>query len=301
MTMDSGGLSGIVAERQYLHARYIPNKLVSLLIFGAVLTAIYCGFVSHQLPDWSAYTTVLLFLISFLISIIVTPKEFSVGFLTSLLPFVIAWRIGAMTNVAPVMVAGTIGCIGFVAQYFDCMQNDVSHYKTDGWFGDLQWQMTLVRIYFGFNEVGHCTEKLFAGDAWFHRLVEVFARYGLTDGTSGFVIFAGLCELALAIGIGCGLLTRLAGLGGVLYILGANQYGGHFFNGYTWNARASGGLGNGGWEYILLLVVFFGSFVVSGGGKFSLDHWLISRGLMPKFLLPFCLTKAGRGKYSPAA
>jgi hypothetical protein len=62
---------------------------------------------------------------------------------------------------------------------------------------------------------------------------------------------------------------------GVIYILSANQYGGHFFNGYTWNARASGGLGNGGWEYILLLIIFFGSFSISGAGKFSIGApWL---------------------------
>ncbi|MGA2961998.1 MAG: serine/threonine-protein kinase [Candidatus Korobacteraceae bacterium] len=130
------------------------------------------------------------FCLSLVISVLVTPKNFAVGFVTSLLPFVIAWRVGAMTNVPPGMFVGSGGMVGFAAQIFDCMRNDQINYKADGWLGDMQWQMTLVRIYFGFNEVGHCTEKLFTGDAWFHRLVEVFARYGLTHSTSSFVIFA---------------------------------------------------------------------------------------------------------------
>lgn len=297
MSSNIVGSKRLIDEQIYMKPKYVPNALVSALVFIALFVSMYCAFISKELPDFAAYTTVLLFLLSFIISVAVTPRNFAVGFLTSLLPFVIAWRIGAMTGVLPVMIAGTAGIFGFIAQFLDCVRNDQIHDRADGWFGDLQWQMTLVRIYFGFNEVGHCTEKLFAGNSWFNRLVEVFAHYGVTSYTGGYVVFAGLCELSLAIGIGCGFMTRLAGIGGVIYILNANQYGGHFFNGYTWNARASGGLGNGGWEYIMLLVVFFGSFAISGGGKFSVDRWLIRRNLLPRFLLPLCISKAGREQY----
>ena len=283
-----------INELTYLKPRYVPDKLISAIVFIALLIAIYCGFISHQLPDFSAYTTTLLLLISLVICPTVMPRNFSVGFLTSLLPFAIAWRVGAMNDVKPIMVICSIGMFFFAIQFFDCMRNDQNHYKKDGWLGDMQWQMTFVRIYFAYNEVGHCTEKLFAGNDSFQHLEQVFYRYGLHTNTGSYVIFAGLCELALAIGLGFGFLTRLAGLGWFLYILSGNQYGGHFFNGYTWNIRASGGLSNGGWEYILLLLVFFGSFVISGAGKFSVDRWLIDRHLMPSFLIPCCLSKAGR-------
>ncbi|WP_281397319.1 hypothetical protein [Brenneria izadpanahii] len=38
----------------------------------------------------------------------------------------------------------------------------------------------------------------------------------------------------------------------------------------------------------------FGSAMLSEAGKFSVDGWLISRGKMPKALLPLCVTKACR-------
>ena len=284
----------VIEELEYVKPRFVPNTLISGLVLLALLVAIYCGFISKQLPDFSAYSTVILLFISFIICVTVTPKNYAVGFLTSLLPFVIAWRVGAMNNVTPVMAISSVGMFFFAIQFFDCMRNDQKNYKKDGGLGDIQWQMTVVRIYFAFNEVGHCTEKLFAGMGSFQNLEQAFIRYGLHSNTAGYVIFAGLCELALAIGLGFGFLTRLAGLGGFLYILSVNQFGGHFFNGYTWNIRASGGLSNGGWEYILLLLVFFGSFILSGGGKFSLDYWLIRRNLMPSFLTPLCLSKAAR-------
>lgn len=276
-------------ERLYLKPTHVPNSLVSVLIALTLLTALYCGFYTKQLPDYSAYTTVILLLISLVISLWVTPKNFTVGFLTSLLPYMIGWRIGAMNNIAIMMTVAPFALAAFVGQFIDCVHNDWVHYKGDGWFGNMQWQMTLVRIYFGFNWTGHFTEKLFAGSGSFHHLTDVFYHYGLTNHTALFVIIGGLVEFAVGLGVGMGLFTRLAGFGGLAYVLVANFFGGHFFNGYTWNSKP-----NGGWEYILLLVVFFGSFMMSGGGKFSLDGWLISRGLLPKFLLPLCVTKAGR-------
>ncbi|XBS71720.1 DoxX family protein [Acerihabitans sp. KWT182] len=276
-------------DRFYSKPTRVPNSLVSVLIALTLLTALYCGFFTKQLPDFSAYTATLLLLLSLVISIWVTPKNFTVGFLTSLLPYMIGWRIGAMLNIGLIMTVAPFAFAAFVGQFIDCIHNDWTHDKADGWFGNMQWQMTLVRLYFGFNWTGHFTEKLFAGQGSFNHLVQVFYNYGLTGHTAFFVILGGLVELSIAIGVGMGFLTRLAGFGGLAYVLVANFFGGHIFNGYTWNSKP-----NGGWEYILLLVVFFGSFMLSGAGKFSIDGWLISRGLMPKFLLPLCVTRAGR-------
>lgn len=283
--------NNIIDGRRYLTPTRVPYSLVSVLIAITLCVVVYCGFVSNQLPDFSAYTATLLMLLSLIISIVVTPKNFTVGFLTSLLPYMIGWRIGAMLNVSLIMTVAPFALVAFIGQFIDCVHNDWINDKQDRWFGNSQWQITLVRIYFGFNWTGHFTEKLFAGSASFQHLEQVFFNYGLTHYTALFVIIGGLVELSVAIGVGMGLLTRLAGFGGMAYVLVANFFGGHFFNGYTWNSKP-----NGGWEYILLLVVFFGSFMLSGSGKFSLDGWLISRNWMPKCLLPLCLTRAGREK-----
>ena len=68
-----------------------------------------------------------------------------------------------------------------------------------------------------------------------------------------------------------GLLTRLAAVCAALYFLIATQIGGHFGLGFIW---ASPG---GGWEYPTLMMVLFLSFMVRGGGVFSLDHALLNR------------------------
>ncbi len=284
--------AGVSRELAYLHPTRTPSALVSLLIFLTLCAAAWAAFAAQLLPDFARYTTVLLLLVSFLVNVLVTPKNFCIGFLISLYCYLIGWRIGVMLNVPIIMYVAPLAFIVFVIQFFDCIHNDWTQYKADGWFGNMQWQMTFVRIYFGYNWVGHFTEKLFAGEASFHHLEQVFFNYGLTSHTAFFVVLGGLTEFAVGLGVGMGLFTRLAGFGGLAYVLVANAFGGHMANGYTWNSKP-----NGGWEYILLLVVFFASFMLSGGGKFSIDRWLISKGRMPKFLLPLCLTKAGREEY----
>lgn len=276
-------------ELSFLKPTRMPNGLTSVLILLTLCVAAWAAFAANLLPDFARYTCVILFLVALLVSIWVTPKNFCIGFLVSLYCYLIGWRIGAMLNVAVIMYVAPLAFIALVAQLIDCIHNDWIHYKGDGWFGNMQWQMTIVRIYFGYNWVGHFTEKLFAGQASFAHLEQVFFNYGLTSHTAFFVVLGGLTEFAVGLGVGMGLFTRLAGFGGLAYVLVANAFGGHMANGYTWNSKP-----NGGWEYILLLLVFFASFMLSGGGKFSIDRWLISKGLMPKRLLPLCLTKAGR-------
>ncbi|MFV0480457.1 MAG: DoxX family protein [Campylobacteraceae bacterium] len=280
-------------ERLYIKPAHIPFVVISGLILLSFAFAVYHGFISHALPDWSAYTCVILFGISFLVYTFVAPKNYTVGFLVSLLPYLAAWDVAYMTKVWPIVYVAAFGAIAYVIQFFDTMNHDTKNYKGDGALSLLIWQMAFLRIFFGFNETGHFVEKLFAGDQWFGILVSVFTKYGLADNTSFFVVLAGCTELLIAIGIGMGLFTRFAGALGVVYIFVANSFGQHHLNGYTWSSRAiSDQIGRGGWEYVALLIVFFGSFMIYGAGKFSLDRYLISKGLMPKFLLPFCITKA---------
>ncbi len=271
----------------YLKPRFIPNTLVAALIFITFLVAIYSGFMSGQLPDFAAWTATLLLLLSFIICVAVTPRNFCVGFLISLLPFMLAWRVAAMNGAFTLMVISTIAFIVILVQFFDSMRNDWLHDTRDGWLGNVVWQSTLVRIVFGLNELGHTSEKIWAGETSYHHLVSVFSSLGAVHFTAAFVILAGLFELAMAIGLTFGFLTRLSGFVGVVYLLVATLFFGHeWVHGYAWNA--------GGWEYVVLVLTVFFSVMFSGAGKFSIDGWLISRGRMPKALLPLCVTKSGR-------
>jgi putative oxidoreductase len=102
----------------------------------------------------------------------------------------------------------------------------------------------------------------------------VLTRYGVAS-PAAFVLVGGLCEGAIAVGLGMGFLTRWAGACGALYFLLASMIGGHFSKGFTWNQN------NGGWEYPMLMLVLYLSFTVSGGGPFSVDGVLARAGVQP--------------------
>jgi putative oxidoreductase len=137
------------------------------------------------------------------------------------------------------------------------------------------WHLTFIRIYIGFDLVPHCTEKLFAGPASRLDDVKAFAGMGLSY-PEFFVILGGFCELGIVIGMGLGLLTRLAAPCAALYYLIATLIGGHFLNGFIW-ANAGGG-----WEYPVLMMALFLSFMPRGAGPFSLDGVLVRAGTMPR-------------------
>ena len=59
----------IIDERRYLAPTRVPYSLVSVLIALTLCVVIYCGFITNQLPDFSAYTTTLLVLLSLVISL----------------------------------------------------------------------------------------------------------------------------------------------------------------------------------------------------------------------------------------
>ncbi|MEM7025828.1 MAG: DoxX family protein [Pseudomonadota bacterium] len=142
---------------------------------------------------------------------------------------------------------------------------------------------TFVRIYIGFDMVPHFTEKLFAGPGPFGEDVAVFASLGLPI-PGAFVVLGGFCEIGIAIGIGLGVLTRLAAPCAVLYFMIATLLGEHFGLGFIW---ASPG---GGWEYPVLMMVLFASFAVTGGGRFSIDHTLGIWSKLPPRLRLLALT-----------
>jgi putative oxidoreductase len=145
------------------------------------------------------------------------------------------------------------------------------------------WQLTFIRCYIGFDLVPHFTEKLFAGSGPRGEDVVAFTKLGVPI-PEFFVILAGFCELGVAIGIGLGVLTRLAACGWALYFLIATILGHHFFLGFIW---ASPG---GGWEYPVLMIALLLSFTVAGGGPFSIDAAVAGKLELPGW----CLWLMGR-------
>lgn len=267
-----------------LRPRFVPYWLLWLALAGTTAAMIYSSFIVPVIPDLACLSTIGLDGLALVITVVVMPRNFVVGFLGSLLPFVISWRVAAIHGSVPGMACSTATFIIYLLLYADCMARDWTAHGIDGWNNHLQWQTAILRIYFGFDMVGHFAEKLFAGIHSFHHMEHVFVGFGFPpDGQA--VIIGGLCELSVAIGVGMGFMTRLAGIGGAAYYLIANHYGRHFGDGFTWNNAPVGG-----WEYPMLMIVAFASFSIAGAGKFSIDGWLIDRGLLPGFLLPLCVS-----------
>lgn len=127
-----------------------------------------------------------------------------------------------------------------------------------------EWHLTFIRIYIGFNLIAHFGEKLFAGSAPFQTDVKAFIQLGVPH-PEAFVILAGLCELAGAISVGLGFLTRVGAITTTVYLIIATTLGGHFLDGFIW---ANTG---GGWEYPVFWSTLLLSFSVLGAGKYSID------------------------------
>lgn len=284
-----------VTDYRSLRPSHIPHILGSIAVAVSLIVAIYCAKVQHTLPDFAAWSAIGSLCLSLFVSVALTPRIFCVGFLFELLFLLLAWRVAAMNGALPLMVASSIAAIILFSELVDCIVTDWKAMagRPGAWFENLLWQATVVRMFFGFNEIGHAVEKIFAGKRSFETLVSLFHHFGIGNNATKFVVVGGLIEFASAIGVGTGLFTRLAGAGSALYVLIATMgYGGEWTRGYGWATA-----GGGGWEYVMLILTLFLSLTIAGGGKFSVDGWLINRGLIQRSLLWLCTTRAG---YPPA-
>jgi len=262
---------------QEIYPHRVPVILVAVLCLVCLCTVLYAGLVRGVLPSWSWWVAPLFMAGAALSCFVLMPRNFMLGYLLALLPFLTAWRIGAMYDAVGVMVVCSVTALVFVLQFLDCAALYMQRAEA-GWDDLAQWQMTFLRIYFGYDMVGHFTEKLFAGYDSFAHMADIFATTYFVSLPPLFVVLGGLSELAIAIGIGMGFVTRLAAVFAAVYYLIATIMGSHFVHGFGWVVL------NGGWEYCMLMIVFFLSFVVTGGGKFSVDGWLVRRGLVPERL-----------------
>ena len=251
----------------------VTGGLTGLGLLAALYAAVTMS--DSALPMQAKTFMVLALALSVACTFVVTPKNFVAGFLLGLLLMLIGWRVAGQLGVRIVGFSLLPAFAAFVAQFFDAARADLA--RAAPILSTAQWHLAFIRIYIGFDMVPHFTEKLFAGPGPRLEDVKAFAGFGLPM-PEAFVILGGLCELGIAIGIGAGLLTRLAGACATLYFFIATALGGHFLNGFIWVAP------NGGWEYPVLMMVLYISYSVWGGGAFSLDRVLIDRGLLPALL-----------------
>jgi len=269
----------------------MPQSLSVTGLAATLLAALYCGWGSHTLPDFAAWSSTLWMCVALLSAVLITPRVFAPGYLLSLLPFLIAWRVAVMNDAQVMVWVASIAAIPMFLQFVDCALSDLrrDRSKPGAWLGTLLWQATLVRMYFGLNELCHSAEKIFAGMGWFHKLEAGFQGFGLGELAAAFVVLGGLIEFASAVSVGLGLFARLGAFVSLIYFLVATVgFGGEWSRGYAWASP-----GGGGWEYVMLLMVVFAGVMMTGAGKFSLDGWLLRRGLIPRRLVPLAVNRQG--------
>ncbi|MGE8047102.1 DoxX family protein [Pseudomonas monteilii] len=281
-------------DYRILKPSVMPNALSVVGLAATLLASIYCSWVNNSLPDFAAWSSTLWLCVALCSALLITPRVFAPGYLLSLLPFLIAWRVAAMNDAKVMVWVASLAAVPLFLQFVDCALSDLrrNRGKATAWLGTLLWQVTLVRLYFGLNELCHSSEKIFAGVDWFHRLEAGFQGFGLGEAAAAFVILGGLIELASAISVGLGLFARAGALLSLIYFLVATVgFGGEWSRGYAWASP-----GGGGWEYVMLLMVVFVGVMFTGAGKFSLDGWLIRNGWMPRKLMPLAVNAEGADK-----
>lgn len=129
-------------------------------------------------------------------------------------------------------------------------------------------QLTLIRVYIGLDFTHHFAEKFgLLGAQAYADVLHYFST--VTANPQSMLLLAGLCEFAAFIGFTFGLFTRVAAAGTAAYLVIALFIGNHQHLGFTW---ANPG---GGWEFPAMWAFICLSFVLSGGGRWSLDRLLL--------------------------
>jgi putative oxidoreductase len=255
----------------------VTAGLTALGLLGALYAA--ATLPASALPTPAKVWMIAWLALSVAVTLRLTPRNFTAGFLIGLFAMLVGWRIAGLHGVSVVTYPLLLAFAAFVVQFFDCVFADRALGPRSA-MRIADWHLAFVRLYIGFDMVPHFTEKLFAGPGPFMDDVKAFAGFGLPM-PELFVFVGGLTEFAIAIGVGMGLLTRLAGAGAALYFFIATVIGGHFGLGFIW---ANPG---GGWEYPELMMVLFLSYIFTGGGAFSLDRALSDKGWLPAALRRF--------------
>lgn len=114
-------------------------------------------------------------------------------------------------------------------------------------------QLLLVRLGAGLAFLPAALPKLFQGLAARTQFAQQLNQLGIAHGLQ-IAVVAGLIELSLCLMLTLGYCTRATGLIAALYLV-ATMY-------------------LGTWPHSLLWMLVCASFVVAGGGRWSVDGWL---------------------------
>jgi putative oxidoreductase len=260
------------------HARILRHAIAVLLVAVLVIIAwsYFKGDLAGKPADAVAFMAIWLALA--LVAILALPPvSFVAAFLVSLMCTLVGWRIAALCGITAVSYPLLVTFVLYLGMFAHIAWLSMNHRDPALRLDRTHWHETLIRIYIGFDLVPHFTEKLFAGPAPRAEDIKSFVELGVPS-PDFFVTLAGFCELGIAIGIGLGILTRLASYCSALYFLVATILGHHFFLGFIW---ASPG---GGWEYPLMMIVLLVCFALDGAGPFSLDGEILQRRSLPPWL-----------------
>ena len=254
---------------------YVIMALIALVL-AVTIWALIAGHTASA--PFEARIFMMIWLVLSLVAIAFLPRwSFVTAFLVSLLCMLVGWRIAGLHQLDLVRYPLIAVFVVYVVMFFDIARRSIRHQDPALRLNRTDWHLTLIRIYLGFDLVPHFTEKLFAGPGPRNEDIQAFTELGVPM-PELFVIVAGLCELGIAIGVGLGIMTRLAACCSALYFLIATILGGHFFLGFIW---ASPG---GGWEYPVLMMILLVSFVIDGAGPFSVDNVLLRRFTPPAWI-----------------
>ena len=125
--------------------------------------------------------------------------------------------------------------------------------------------LTFIRVYVGLMFVPHFGSHVLGGAYQFKIYTLYFASLGLPMPAIQ-VALAGSIEFICAVGLTLGLFTRPVALLGSVYLLMSMLWGGDFHRGYVW------ALPEGGYEFGVFWAAMIGVFMVTGGGRSSLDN-----------------------------
>jgi putative oxidoreductase len=263
--------------------RWLAVALTTVALLGTVIAAF--GAAPSGMPNVARAFSAAWLAVSLLGAIAIARWSRIAAYLVGLFALLVGWRIAGLYGVGLVVYPGAAAFAAYVLWFFAMARASLAG-GGDPALREMRgsdWHLAFFRLYVGFDFVPHFTEKLFAGPGPHMEDVEAFQQLG-TVAPNALVWVAGLCELGAAIGIGLGVLCRLAAVGTALYLAIASVTGNHFALGFIW---ASPG---GGWEYPLLWTVLTVSFVYAGAGRFSIDGELLRsldlpgrvRGLMQR-------------------
>lgn len=269
------------------HPLYADNhfcyfkKLASAIAVIALLVEVIMLF-KHPL-NWQQGGFLLFFSTLTIVLLIAQKAPFVVYYLFSTFVFVIAWRLSALAHYNlvtiiywPIALIKLINFTTFAYQNITKTQPDARNYMPHQ-LTRFEWQLLFIRLMIGLILVPHFCEKLLAGPGVRQHLFVAFYQMGIPH-YQFFVLLAGFIEMAIAIGITCGFLTRLASLGGVAYLMVASVIGQHFAKGFIWATPG------GGWEYPVIWSILLLSFACFGAGDFSLDRYLKTNYQLPNWL-----------------